>query len=180
MSDAQIITERLLLRRWQPRDYAPFAAMCADPEVMRFIGSGATMTDDQVAADIATYEASWETNGYGQFAVELNQTGQFIGFAGLGVHTLLPEFVSFTEIGWRFALNIWGNGYATEAAKAVMDFALNTAGLHDMVSVCQTDNVASEQIMLKIGMSLEKEDMAPNNGRPIKIYTSKKLDISVS
>ena len=178
MSNTQIQTERLLLRRWKPQDYAPFAEMCADPEVMRFIGSGTLMTSDQVAADIAKYEASWEANGYGQFAVELKRTGEFIGFAGLGVFALLAEYASFTEIGWRFTRKSWGNGYATEAAKAVIEFAQNNRGLHDIVSVCQIQNAVSERIMQKIGMSLERDSIAPNNGRPIRIYTLKKPEIS--
>ncbi|MEM8541405.1 MAG: GNAT family N-acetyltransferase [Pseudomonadota bacterium] len=178
MTAQAISTERLLLRRWKPRDYAPFAEMCADPEVMRFIGSGAIMTGDQVAADIEKYEASWEADGYGQFAVELKRTGTFIGFAGLGVFALLPEYASFTEIGWRFTRKCWGNGYATEAAKAVMAFAQKNRGLDNIVGVCQTQNVASERVMQKIGMSLERDSIAPNNGRSIRIYTLKKPEIS--
>lgn len=171
MAAQAVSTQRLLLRRWQARDRAPFAAMCADPEVMRFIGSGNIMTEEQVAADIATYEASWKANGFGQFAVELRQTGQFIGFAGLGDHTLLPRYASFTEIGWRISRNVWGKGYATEAAKAAMDFGVDNCGLSDIVSVCQTENIASERIMQTLGLKLDRTGVAPNNGRAIKIYT---------
>lgn len=141
---------------------------------MRFIGSGIIMTDEQVAADISTYETSWDVNGFGQCAVELRETGQFIGFAGLGVHTLLPEYVSFTEIGWRFSRDVWGRGYATEAAKAAMEFGVDNCGLSNIVSICQTENIASERIMQTLGLKLNRTGVAPNNGRPIKFFTSQK------
>ncbi len=174
MTAQTVSTQRLLLRRWQARDRAPFAAMYADPEVMRFIGSDNIMTEGQVAADIATYETFWDENGFGQFAVELRQTGQLIGFVGLAEHTLLPEYASFTEIGWRFARHVWGKGYAKEAAKAAMDFGVNNCGLSDIVSVCHIENIASERIMQTIGLKLDRTSVAPNNGRSIKIYTLQK------
>ena len=93
----------------------------------------------------------------------------------MGSHTLLSEYASFTEIGWRLARNVWHRGYATEAAKAVMKFAVNNRRIFDIVSVCQTDNIASQRIMKKIGLTLDRIDVAPNFGRPIQIFTSKKV-----
>ena len=170
MAKTEIFTNRLLLRRWRESDVLPFAQICADVEVMRHIGSGNPMTLTQVHADIATYEACWHHHGFGQFAVELKASKRFIGFAGLGNHTLLPQFQFFTEIGWRFARNVWGQGYATEAAKAVLEYANIGHGITDIISICQVDNLASERVMQKIGLVSAGENVAPNSGRKIKIY----------
>lgn len=100
MKKLEIRTERLLLRRWRQADLEPFADMCADEKVMRHIGPGTAMTAAQVRADIENYALCWDTNGYGQFAIEKNDDGQFIGFAGLSPHTLFHQYQNFTEIGW--------------------------------------------------------------------------------
>lgn len=171
MSKIIIETERLFLRRWRESDVMSFAKICADKEVMRFIGSGDTMTEDQARADIDKYEKCWSDNGFGQLAVCMKRSGQFIGFAGLDRHRLLHEYSGIAEIGWRFSRETWGRGYATEAALAVTDFAINDRQLCQLISVCQAKNIASERIMQKIGMSFLSNDFAPNNGRLIKIYS---------
>lgn len=107
-----IETRRLLLRGWKPGDLAPFAAICADPDVMRFIGNGATLTTEDTALRIASYEAHWADRGYGLFAVQSKATGDLIGFAGLSWPGFLPEILPAVEIGWRFAKAHWGHGYA--------------------------------------------------------------------
>lgn len=170
LTPIEIETERLVLRMWHSDDFVPFATMCADPKVMQFIGSGAVMTSGQVAVDIESYKNYWQIKGYGQFALIHKSTQKFIGFAGLGDHVLLPQYHSCAEIGWRLAQEFWGQGYAIEAAKAVLDFGIRHHQLFDIVSVCQTGNLSSERIMQKIGMIFEGETIAPNNGRAINIY----------
>lgn len=166
----EIATERLLLRRWRVEDVQPFAAMCSDPEVMRYIGFGSTRTREQAVSAIEAYEAGWEENGYGLFAVEHFESGHLIGFTGLAQPTFLPEIMPAIEIGWRFAREAWGKGYATEAAKAALDFGLNTLGIPEVVSIYQTENHASGRIMEKLNMRFDRETLDPSCGRSVRIY----------
>ena len=170
MNRRSIRTDRLLLRRWRDDDVEPFAAMCSDPEVMRYIGSGATRTRGQARASIDAYELEWEENGFGLFAVELLEDGRFLGFAGLSEPSFLPEIMPAVEIGWRFARPTWGNGYASEAAQAALDFGLQELGLSEIVGIYQTENSASGRIMEKLGMRFDRETVDPTCGRSIRLY----------
>lgn len=134
MRQPSIRTGRLLLRRWRAEDIEPFAAMCSDPEVMRYIGSGETRTREQAAAAILSFEEMWEKKGYGLFAVELLGSNHLIGFTGLAEPTFLPEIMPAVEVGWRFARQSWGNGFATEAARAALDFGLVERRIPEIVS----------------------------------------------
>ncbi|HBM57633.1 MAG TPA: GNAT family N-acetyltransferase, partial [Citreicella sp.] len=122
MTRPEIETARLRLRGWRPEDHAPFAALCADPDVMRHIGSGATRRPEEAARAIRSFERGWTTRGYGLFAVADKRSGGLIGFAGLSSPQFLPEILPSVEIGWRFAKASWGRGYATEAASAALAF----------------------------------------------------------
>jgi len=170
MSDPAITTPRLLLRRWRDEDVEPFAAMCSDPEVMRYIGSGDTRTREQAAASIKAFEGMWDEKGYGLFAVELQSSGRLIGFTGLSEPMFLPEIMPAVEIGWRFARQSWGNGFATEAARAVLDFGLVELGIPEIVSIHQTDNHASGRIMQKLGMRYDREALDETCGRSVHVY----------
>ena len=170
MGQLSIMTDRLLLRRWRDDDVAPFAAMCADPEVMRYIGSGATRTRAQVQASIEAYERGWEENGFGLFVVERLEDGRFLGVTGLSEPTFLPEIMPAVEIGWRFARQSWGNGYASEAALAALDFGLVKLGIPEIVSIHQVDNHASGRIMQKLGMRFDRETLDQTCGRLVRVY----------
>ena len=165
-----ITTGRLLLRRWRAEDIDPFAAICSDPEVMRYIGCGSTRTRDQSAAAIRAYETDWEEKNYGLFAVELLDSNHLIGFTGLAEPTFLPEIMPVVEVGWRFARQSWGNGYATEAARAVLDFGLVTLRIPEIVSIYQAENRASHRIVEKLGMRFDRETLDPSCGRLVRIY----------
>ena len=144
--------------------------MCRDPEVMRYIGSGATQTHEQVVLSVQAFERAWEENGYGLFAVELVGRDQMIGFTGLAIPTFLPEILPTVELGWRFARSAWGNGYATEAARAALDFALVQLRLPEVVSIYQANNHASARIIQKLGMRFDRKTVDPTCGRPIEVY----------
>jgi RimJ/RimL family protein N-acetyltransferase len=166
----EITTARLLLRRWRFEDLEPFAAMCSDPEVMRYIGSGSTRSYEQAAASVRTYEAQWEEKGYGLFAVELLASNHLIGFTGLADPDFLPEIMPAVEVGWRFARQAWGHGYATEASRAALEFGLETLGIPEIVSIHQAENSASGRIMQKLGMRFDRETLDPSCGRLVHVY----------
>ena len=170
MSQPSIKTGRLLLRRWRDEDVEPFAAMCSDPEVMRYIGSGATRTREQVQASIEAYERDWEEKGYGLCAVELLEGGRFLGFRGFSEPTFLPEVMPAVEIGWRFARQSWGKGYASEAAQAALEYGLKDLELREIVSIYQPENHASERIIEKLGMLFDREAIDPTCGRRVRVY----------
>jgi len=170
MNEQPLTTDRLLLRRWKTEDLDPYAELCADPEVMRWIGSGVTRTRDECAEAIEKFEIFWEQNGFGLFAVELRGSHQFIGFTGLAIPAFLPEVMPSIEIGWRLARHAWGKGYATEAAKNSLDFGFKKCGIQRFVSIHQVGNDASGRIMEKMGMSLYLDTIDPSCDRLVRVY----------
>ncbi|WP_082806741.1 GNAT family N-acetyltransferase [Ferroacidibacillus organovorans] len=163
-------TSRLVLRRWGEKDIAPMAEINADPEVMRWIGGGTTRTEEQTKRAIKHWEEEWNTLDYGLFAVEVKESGELSGFVGLSVPTFLPEVMPAVEIGWRLGRSFWGKGIATEAARGVLRFGFENCDLTEILSICQVGNDASERIMQKLGMHLERETIDPTCGCPVKVY----------
>ena len=149
--DVDIRTERLLLRRWRDSDREPWAALCADPVVMRHFP--APLSREQADAMIDRLDAHFDEHGFGLWAVERIQEGDFIGFVGLHRLTYDAHFTPAVEIGWRLARAAWGSGYATEAARAVVDHAFGVLELDAIVSVTVPANEPSRNVMRKLGMT---------------------------
>lgn len=170
MTPPELNTTRLLLRGWTPEDHAPFAAICGDPAVMRYIGNGATRTADQAAANIASFQTQWAERGFGLFAVQSKETGDLIGFTGFSRPDFLPEVLPAVEIGWRFSRPSWGQGYASEAAAAALAFGTEKLGLTDIVSITQRGNSASARIMQKLGMVFDRRTIDPTCEREVDVY----------
>jgi RimJ/RimL family protein N-acetyltransferase len=165
-----LMTPRLVLRRWQDSDIAPLAAINADPEVMRWIGTGSVRSFEQTAAAVEALEREWDQTGMGLFAVEIRATGELAGLTGLAVPHFLPEILPAVEIAWRFGRRFWGAGVATEAARAALEFGLLARDLGRIVAIVQVGNGASERVMQKIGMGLERETVDPGSGRAVRVY----------
>ncbi|MBV6699770.1 GNAT family N-acetyltransferase [Kitasatospora aureofaciens] len=165
-----IETPRLLLRRWREADVAPMAAVNGDPEVMRWIGDGQVLDEEETRVRTAMFERLWDEQGFGLFAVELRETGELAGFTGLAVPRFLPEVLPAVEVGWRLGRPFWGLGIATEAATAAVRFAFEDCGLDRLVSIAQIGNVASERVMAKLGMRVERETITPATGRPVRVH----------
>jgi RimJ/RimL family protein N-acetyltransferase len=165
----EIHTPRLLLRRWYDTDVAAMAEINADPQVMRWIGGG-VRDADTTARNIERWEEEWDEEGFGLFAVELLASGELAGFTGLSVPTFLPEVLPAVEIGWRLGTQFWGQGYASEAAHAALEFALQDRGLDRVVSIAQVGNDASENVMRKLGMVPERETTHPLYGYPVRVH----------
>ncbi len=158
----ELRTERLLLRRWQPEDRAPFAALNADVRVVEHLPGPLSRADsDAVAARIETHFAQ---RGFGLWAVEVVGAAPFIGFIGLAVPRFEAAFTPCVEIGWRLAAEYWGRGYATEGARAALQFGFEQVGLDEIVSFTVPDNVRSRRVMEKIGL---KHDPADDFDHPV-------------
>jgi RimJ/RimL family protein N-acetyltransferase len=145
-----LTTDRLLLRQWRDSDREPFAALNADPAVMEHFP--ALQTREQSDALIDRNIPDLDDRGWGLWALEVKDTGEFIGFTGLNVPTFEAPFLPGVEIGWRLAKGAWGNGYATEAARAALAYGFGPIGLDEIVSFTATTNLPSQRVMQRIGM----------------------------
>jgi RimJ/RimL family protein N-acetyltransferase len=151
----ELHTDRLILRRWRDSDLEPWAAMNADPEVREHLGD--LLTREQSDASVARFQADFDQRAYGWWAVEVRATGEFIGFAGLDpVDDGMP--FSGVEIGWRLARSAWGQGYATEAAQAVLAYGFDTLELPEILAVTTSTNLRSQAVMRRIGMTRDPAD----------------------
>ncbi|AOP48158.1 GNAT family N-acetyltransferase [Streptomyces lydicus] len=151
----ELCTDRLTLRRWQDSDREPWAAMNADPEVREHLGE--LLTREQSDASVAQFRAEFDQRGYGWWAVEVQATGEFIGFAGLDE---VEDDMPFTgvEIGWRLARSAWGQGYATEAARTVLAHGFDTLELPEILAVTTATNLRSQAVMRRLGMTRDPAD----------------------
>jgi RimJ/RimL family protein N-acetyltransferase len=151
-------TPRLLLREWRDDDYAPFAAMCGDPQIMRYYYRS---FPDRAASDgwIDRMRRHNAEHGFAYWAVELPREASLIGAIGL-TRVLSPgfRFAPAVEIGWRLARSHWGRGYATEAARAVLDDGFGRLGLSEIVSFTVPANSRSWRVMQRLGMTRDPMD----------------------
>lgn len=153
---ASIVTDRLVLRRWQPGDRAPFAAMNADPVVVRWFPRA--MTREQSDAFVDRCETSFDREGVGPWALERRDTGEFIGFAGLLWQRFEAPFTPALEVGWRLAHAHWGPGFAPEAAAAALDDVFGRDVVAEVVSMTAVGNANSRRVMEKLGMTHDPAD----------------------
>jgi ribosomal-protein-alanine N-acetyltransferase len=155
MTPTTIRTERLILRPWRDEDADAFAAMSADPAVMEFLMPLDRQASDAVAKRL---RAHIETHGFGFWAVEVPGVAPFIGFTGLIHVGFEAHFAPAVEIGWRLARAHWGNGYATEAAKAALEHGFDPLGLDEIVALTVPANIRSRQVMQRLGMTRSEAD----------------------
>jgi RimJ/RimL family protein N-acetyltransferase len=153
----QLETTRLILRRWEEADRAPFAAMNADPAVMRFFA--APFTTEQSNETIDRYLAAFDREGFSFFAAILRDTGAFAGTIGLQtMRDVVPDLPQpAVEIGWRLTQASQGHGLATEGALAIIDLAFYQLGLVEVVAITAIPNQPSRRVMEKLGMTHRPE-----------------------
>jgi RimJ/RimL family protein N-acetyltransferase len=150
------MTRRLMLRQWREEDLAPFAALNADPDVMRYFPAVLTRTESDDLARFA--QGMIAVHGWGLWAVEVQDGTPFIGFVGLGRPRFDAHFTPAIEIGWRLARPYWGQGYATEAAAAALTFAFEVPDCSEVVSFTSLVNEPSLRVMRRLGMSHDPAD----------------------
>jgi RimJ/RimL family protein N-acetyltransferase len=156
MTGPVLETERLVLRRWRDEDREPFAQLNADPQVMAYFPRPFSGQESDTLA--IRIEEGFERDGFGFWALEVRATGAFVGFTGLSVPAFEAHFTPAVEVGWRLALSAWGQGYATEAATAALDFAFGPARLDEVVSFTTPLNRRSVSVMQRLGMTHDAAD----------------------
>lgn len=149
-STGALRTSRLLLRRWRDEDRPHFAAMNADPAVMRFYPAPMTRQESDAMAD--RIAAGFDAHGFGLWAVEIPGVALFAGYVGLARPAWEAHFTPCVEMGWRLAAAHWGKGYAPEAAARCRDEGFVVLGLKELVAFTVPRNAPSRRVMEKIGM----------------------------
>lgn len=155
MSDVHIETERLILRQWKDEDLPDFARMNSDPIVMEYFPR--RLREEDTSNLVARFQKHFKKHGYGLYAVENKETNAFMGFVGLNnVDDKMP-FAPAVEMAWRIDYEYWGQGYATEAAQAVLDHTFSELGLEEIVAFAVHDNTRAIHLMEKLGMKRDKK-----------------------
>lgn len=143
-------TNRLILREWIDSDIPVFIKMGKDPRVMEFFPD--LWDEEKSLGCVKFFRQHFAENNFGFFAVELKETGEFIGFVGIEKVDFESHFTPAIEIGWRLDSQHFGKGYATEAAKEVLRFAFDDLQLKEIVAFTALQNLPSQNVMKKIGM----------------------------
>jgi RimJ/RimL family protein N-acetyltransferase len=144
-----LATDRLILRRWTASDLAPFAAMNADQEVMRHFAKPLSAAESD--ALVARLQDRWKEDGIALAVAERKEDAAFLGMVGLArVH--FPPLAGAVEVGWRLARRHWGQGYATEAARAWLAHGFGAMGLEEIIAFTVPANLASQRVMARLGM----------------------------
>jgi RimJ/RimL family protein N-acetyltransferase len=144
-------TERLVMRPFAEADLDAYAAMCADPEVMRFLG-GETWDRMQTWRHIAATLGHWQLRGYGPWAVEEKASGTMVGRVGF----INPEGWPGFELGWTLARSAWGHGFATEAAARALEHAFTEMARDHVISLIHPDNKPSLAVAERLGETFER------------------------
>jgi RimJ/RimL family protein N-acetyltransferase len=164
-----LATERLTLTPIDESALDAFEVFMADPEVVRFIG-GETLGRDEVEIRLGLSRERFERDGFGHFVLTRRDDGCIVGRCGLLVWNI-PDWTITTraeaqsdyeiELGWTLGREFWGHGYATEAARAVQEFAFGELGLDRLISLIAPENVASAAVARRLGMEVEGEAELP-------------------
>ena len=163
----ELQTDRLLLRTPVPDDVDALAPMYADPEVMRYVGDGRTLSRRETERSVRRMIERWQADGFGLFTTVRKEDEAVIGRVGLLVWntatwepTTRAEAVdvpSEVEVGYTLGRPYWGRGYATEAAGAVRDYALGKLGANRLIALIIYGNTASEKVARKLGLEYERD-----------------------
>ena len=164
----RIETARLVLRRFEARDRAPFHALNVDPEVRAHFPGALTRAESDAFVD--RINASIEQRGFGFFCAADRKTDECLGMIGLAVPSFVAPFTPCVEVGWRLARHAWGQGLATEGARGVLDFGWRVLHLDEILSFTVPANERSWRVMERLGMHKRGEFDHPNlpEGHPLR------------
>ncbi len=157
-------TDRLTLRMLGETDLDAYAEMCADPEVMRYIGDGQPLARPMAWRNLALMVGHWTLRGYGLWAAEERSSGALVGRIGFWNPEGWPAF----ELGWMLRRAFWGRGYATEAARTALQFAFTRLGQPRVISLIHPENAASIRVAQRLGE--RRLDSTEVMGMPALVY----------
>ena len=165
---ATLETERLILRPCVLTDFVEFAAMYGDPDVTQFVTvDGKPMTRFGAWQSLCSTVGHWTLRGFGMFAVVERETGTFVGRVGPWSPEGWPGF----EVGWTLRHEMWGKGYATEAASKCLDYSFTTLDQPHVMSLILPDNIRSIRVAERLGQRPDGEVMLPHlPDRPVLKY----------
>ncbi len=152
----EILTERLILRELRTSDLGVLVRMNADPQAMEYFPG--ILSREETDAMAGRVREHWKKHGFGWWAVERREDGEFLGLTGLSHPRFEAHFTPCVEIGWRLAAPYWGKGYATEAATTALRLGFERLGLDEIVSFTVPQNRRSRRVMEKLGMSRSEAD----------------------
>jgi RimJ/RimL family protein N-acetyltransferase len=144
-------SSRLGFRNWTSKDIEPLHLMCSDSDVMEFFPDIWSL--NQTKDFIKRMQESYTKNGYCYFAVDILESKEFIGFIGLSLQNFEADFTPCIDIGWRLKKTAWEKGFATEGAKACLNFGFNHLDLKSIIAIAPEINSKSQHVMKKIGMT---------------------------
>lgn len=181
-SAPELRTRRLLLRPWRESDRETFAALNSDPIVMEHFPSTLTREESDLLVDRVLQR--WRAGRPSLWAVEAPGRAEFIGFTGLLEPSFTAHFTPCVEVGWRLASAHWGEGYATEAARAALDHGFDKLGLTQIVSFTSATNIRSQRVMTKLGMTHDPDDDFDHPGideqSPLRRHVLYRIDAGVT
>lgn len=150
MNEVTLETERLIMRMWRDADFEEYAELCADPEVMRYLG-GKVFDRTEAWRQMASMIGHWYLRGYGIWAVEEKDSGRLAGRIGC----INPEGWPGFEVGWTLKREFWGKGYATEAGRRALEYGFNELDKPHIISLIHPENRASIRVAERLGETLE-------------------------
>jgi len=157
-------THRLTLRMLRETDFEAYAEMCADQNVMRYIGDGQPMARPLAWRKLALMIGHWALRGYGLWAAEERSSGLFVGYIGFWNPEGWPGF----ELGWTLRQSFWGRGFATEGAQAALQFAFTELHQSQVISLIHPENAASIRVAQRLGERWV--DSTEVMGQPVSVY----------
>jgi len=160
----ELETERLRLRPIELSDADDLFALHRDPAMMHYFGDGHAYGADESRTWLEWHVGMWGMEGFGFFSAVLEAEGTFVGWLGLNRVLDDPDLQGSTEVGWFVDRRLWGQGLATEGARAAVTYGFATLGLDRIIARYRTDNLASGRVMEKIGMKYWQE--VPNTEVP--------------
>jgi [ribosomal protein S5]-alanine N-acetyltransferase len=158
-------TERLRVRQFTFADLDAFAALCADPVVMRYVGDGSPLCRSDVADWILVCHDKYARRGYGTSAVVEKQSDRFVGYCGV----VRAPGNDFDELIYVFGVDAWGKGYATEAARAMLDYVFSHSPLDRIYATIHPANTVSARVARKLGFRFERQQ-TDEDGQPVDFY----------
>ena len=144
----RVETARLRLRMFRPADLGPLCRMTSDPEVMRYIGHGHTLSRDETRANLESIVAAFRRRGFGRWALEEKAGGALVGYCGLS----LGNGEVGVELAYLLARGEWGRGLAAEAGRACLRYGFERLGLDSIAGLTMRDNHRSRRVLERVGM----------------------------